>query len=171
MKIYKVIFAVLGLVIAPLITAAQVAQPTISRLSVSSAAPGKSVTIYGTNLLYANTITLYNTANRNLAIEVNAVAADQDGSEETFVIPQNVAPGNYAVAVWAQGSSISSNETYLTVVSNTIQQPVRLINLPATTQNNNAEALAKVNQTKLQLIQLIQQLILELQKQLAAISL
>ena len=92
-------------------------QPVISYLSPTSASPGTSVTIYGTNLLNANTITLYPNDNHNNGTNINASAADNNGTNEVFVIPQSLASGNYSLAVWAQGSQVSSNEVSLTVTS------------------------------------------------------
>lgn len=88
----------------------------IYRLSSSSVAPGSSVTIYGLNLYSVDRITLYRADNR-VATVINPVSVNNNGTDLTFVVPQNVAATSYYLSVWTRGSFVSSNELPIVITA------------------------------------------------------
>ena len=90
---------------------------TISHLSVSTARPGDSVTIYGTNLFDANPVVLYLASNRNVSITTNAFVFGSNGTDALFNVPSNATPGDYRLTIWGKGSQVSSNELPITIIS------------------------------------------------------
>jgi hypothetical protein len=101
-------------------------QPTIDHLSSSSATVGSQVTIYGTNLGSSAIAIIYPNDNRNNGINVCSYGcvANSSGTSLTFTVPQNTVAGNYSLATFAQGSSISSNNVSLTITSSATQPSI-----------------------------------------------
>ena len=101
--------------------------PVLSSISMTSATPGTTIVIHGSNFLKLYTLVSFRGNNTTQNVSPNSVSSD--GSEISIIVPYDLGVGSYSLQIVNLGNSksiSSTNSINLNVVQNTATQPATI---------------------------------------------
>lgn len=102
-------------------------RPILSSISMTSATPGTTIVIHGSNFLKLYTLVTFSGNGVTQNVSPNSISSD--GSELSVIVPYDLGVGSYSLQIVNLGNSksiSSTNSINLNVVQNTTTQPATI---------------------------------------------